>query len=54
MNVYELTVNTYNKLIHAVYTDETLLAHEKFQKQIELKLKWEPIIAKAFLAELQK
>jgi hypothetical protein len=48
---YTELVNAYNEQIIAINSSD-LPAYERLNKQVELKLAYEPIIAKAFLNEL--
>lgn len=53
MNAYEMTVTAYNKLILAIVNNPELSKSEKFVQQIQIKLQWEPIIAKALLETMK-
>ena len=53
MNTYEIVVTEYNNKIATIVADNSLTKAERFVAQVQVKLAYESIIAKAFLETLQ-
>jgi hypothetical protein len=53
MNTYEIAVADYNNKIKTIVADESKTKAERFVAQVQVKLAYESIIAKALLETLQ-